>query len=367
MGRKNYYAAATVALIFIFVFSLRIYMSFQTPYFDDGEAYWNLMQAEHITEHGVPMFHDDLSYGGRDYVFNPVFHYLLAFFNLFLPITLVGKIIPNLMASLLVIIIYLIAKDISTDHVSAIFASIVAGFTSIFLSATVNSVSVYSLFFPLVFLALFCFIRLNNKKYAYAFILLIFLLSLTHTGTVIFIAGLLCYLALLKLENIENNNLEIQMILFSTFLFIWLQLIFFKKMFLFHGMNIIWQNIPTEIILNYYSDISLLTVLLSIGTIPLMYGIYSTYYYLFKSKDKRIYLLISFAMVVSLFLWAKIAEPLFGMIALGCIVSILFAMFYLHSWDYLKRTKFDKYKKIILITFFIALTLTVIVPALYNA
>ncbi len=367
MGRKNYYAAITVAIIFIFVLSIRIFMAYQTPHFNDGEAYWNLMQVEHIKENGLPMFYDDLSYGGRDYIFSPLFHYLLAFFNLFLPITLVGKIIPNLIASSLVIIIYYIAKEISTDYVSAIFAAIVSGFISIFMSSTVNTVSVYSLFFPMSFLAIFCFLRINHKKYAYAFIMLIFLLTLTHQGTIVLIAGLLVYLALLKLESIENNQIEMQIILFSTFLFIWLQLIFFKKMLIFHGPAIIWQNIPTEILSNYYSDTTLLTILLSIGTIPLMYGIYATYHYLFKIKDSRIYLLIGFAMTVSVFLWLKIVEPLFGMIALGIVTSILFSLFYLHSWDYLKKTRFDKYKKLILITFFIALTLTVIIPTLYNS
>ncbi len=367
MVRKNYYAAVTVAIIFIFVLSIRIYMAYQTPHFNDGEAYWNLMQAEHIKETGLPMFYDDLSYGGRDYVFSPLFHYMLAFFNLFLPITLVGKVIPNLIASTLVIIIYFIAKEISTDYVSAIFAAIVSGFISIFMSSTINTVSIYSFFFPLMFLAIFCFLRVNHKHYAYAFIILVFLLSLTHQGTIVFIAGLLVYLALLKLENIENNEFEMQMILFSTFLFIWLHLIFFKKMLLFHGFGIIWQNIPTEILRNYYSETTLLVVLLSIGTIPLMYGIYATYHYLFKIKDSRIYLLIGFAMTVSVFLWLKIAEPLFGMIALGIVTSILFSLFYLHSWDYLKKTRFDKYKKLILITFFVALTLTVIIPTVYNS
>ncbi len=89
-----------LALVFAFSLGVRLYFAFQSPTFTSGDAYFTIRQVEHIRQTGLPIFEDALSYGGRTYIFPPLFHYVLAFFNLFLPITIVGKLIPNIIASL---------------------------------------------------------------------------------------------------------------------------------------------------------------------------------------------------------------------------------------------------------------------------
>ena len=79
-------------LIFILTLSFRLYLAFQTPNYD-YDAYFNIKQIDEITNTGVPSFDDPLSYGGSTFVFSPVFHYLLAFFNLIFPSILVFKIL----------------------------------------------------------------------------------------------------------------------------------------------------------------------------------------------------------------------------------------------------------------------------------
>src|SRR3989344_5255894 len=102
-------------LIFIFIITLgaRLYLAYGTPYFSAGEAYFQLRQVEHIKSTGFPLYHDPLSYGGRTFVFLPLFQYVLAFFSLFMPLAAAAKIIPNLLASSMVIIAFLITRKLA--------------------------------------------------------------------------------------------------------------------------------------------------------------------------------------------------------------------------------------------------------------
>ena len=67
-------------LIFVFTLAVRLYYTFQTPYYDI-EGYYVIREVDHIQKSVTPMFKDDLSYGGRTLVFPPYYYYILFFFK----------------------------------------------------------------------------------------------------------------------------------------------------------------------------------------------------------------------------------------------------------------------------------------------
>jgi len=355
-----------LGLIFLIVLGARLYFAFQTPYFSDVRSYNVIRNVENIADHGIPLINDDLSFSGRETINLPLFSYFLSFFNIFMPVELVGKIIPNLLASLLVIIVFLIAKELTGNDISALFAALVSGFTPVWFK-TVNSISPYSLAFPMMFLMILCILRMKQIKYVYAFLILLLLVSITNYAIILLLLGILIYLLLIKIENIKIENKEIELFLFSIFFFVLLQFIAFKNMFLFHGSSVIYQNIPTEILNYYYSDINVILLITQIGAIPFMYGMYALVKYVFSLKNKNIYLFIGFTLSTAFLLWLKLIELHLGLICLGIIMSILFSLFYKRSRDYLNKTRFDKYKRIMLVAFFLTLSLTSIIPSLYAA
>ena len=103
--RRGYFILIQIIMI---VLAIRLYYSFQTPLFSDGNSFFALRQIESIKQTGMPFFQDTLSQGSRQFLFIPSFHYLFAFFSLMLPTALVGKVLSNILAVLLIIIIYLI-------------------------------------------------------------------------------------------------------------------------------------------------------------------------------------------------------------------------------------------------------------------
>ena len=96
-------------LLFFIILSARLFFVFQETGFG-YEAYNELRQTEHIKESGKPLFEDELSYSGRNFVFPPLFNYLLAMISSLFPLYLVAKIMPSIMFAGISIIIYLITS-----------------------------------------------------------------------------------------------------------------------------------------------------------------------------------------------------------------------------------------------------------------
>lgn len=353
-----------LALIFGLVLGIRLYFAFQTPYFSQ-DAYFNIRQVEHIRNTGWPLFKDDLSYSGRNFLFQPFFQYILAFFNLFMPLNLVCKILPNIFASCLIFIVYLIAKEITNSKSAALFSSFISGFIPIFFAETVNSVSVYSLVIPLIFFLIYLLIIINkNEKYIGYFIVAIIITALMHPSSFLLIIALLLYVLFIKLENLKQRRAELELIIFSTILVIWLNFIIYKNAFLIHGQFMIWQNIPKLLLDQYFSQLSILSALYYIGIIPLISGIYIIYKYIFKKKNRKIYLLMGFAISTLFLLWLKMIQLKTGLVFFGVILVLLFIKFYSDSLLFIEKTKLSGYKKLFIALLFLVFIFNSVIPTI---
>jgi len=356
-----------LALIFGLVLGMRLYFAFQTPYFSH-DAYFNIRQVEHIRNTGLPIFKDDLSYSGRNFFFQPFFQYILAFFNLFIPLNLVCKIIPNIFASLLVFITYLIVLEITKNKEAAIFSSFISGFIPIFFAETVNNVSAFSLIIPIMFFLVYSLIKINKgERYINFFLASILILALINASAILLVIGLLLYLLLLRIENLQQRKSELELIIFSTMFVIWFNFVIYKNAFLVHGPSLIWQNIPRELLNQYFLQLDILNAIYYIGVIPLLSGIYLIYKYTFKKKNRKIYLLMGFALSILFLLWFKLIPLKIGLIFLGVILVLLFGKFYSDSLLFINKTKFSNYKWIFAVLLFILFIFNSIIPTVSYA
>ncbi|MFC1801163.1 hypothetical protein ACFLZB_01770 [Nanoarchaeota archaeon] len=349
-------------VIFLLTFGTRLFLVLPAENFS-ANAYFDLRQVEHIKETGLPLYQDELSYGGRTLLFPPFFHYSLALFNIFLPLELVGKVIPNLMISCLVFVVYLIAKKLTKQKEAALFTAFISGFVPVIFAKTIFSVSIYCLILPLMFLGLYSLMNIDKKKYVYLSILIIVVLSLTSSMAVLLILGLLVYLVFSEVEILKRNRSETELIIFATFVFFWIQFLFYKNAFLSHGLALVWRNIPDQLLAQQFSSISIFSALIQIGFIPFICGIFIIYKYVLKEKNKYIYMYVSLAMVVTLLLWLRLIDPVMGLMFLGLSLTILFAQFFKMFFDYLKRTKFNRFKTGIIVVMVGIFVLTSVWPS----
>lgn len=328
--------------IFLFTLTLRLLLAFLIPNFT-YDSYFNLRQVQHIQETGLPLYQDPLSYGGRELIFLPFFHYIMAAFSFIIPLEIAAKILPNIFMSLLTIIIFYLSYKITENERASLASSLVVGILPILFFT--NSFGMESLFLPLVFFTLFCFLNLPLQKYLYLYLLSFVILCFTSPATFLIIIGMGIYLLLSYLENKKINEEEKEVLLFSLFIYLWVQFIFFKRVFLQEGISFIQQNVPIPILQNYFPQITILDSIGLVGVIPFLIGIYVVYHSLFQVKNRKVYVLISLVIATTVLSWLKLVRFNLSLTLFGITLTILFALFYQDLIQYIEKTKGLKWQK----------------------
>lgn len=360
MEKKESRALVSLVFIFIVVLLIRLVLALVIPNFT-YDSYFHLRQVEEVTATGLPKYEDHLSYGGRRLLFLPFFHYLMAFFHLFLPLELAAKIIPNILIASLTLITYLISKKITQDKTASLFSAFIAGFLPILYST--NDFGPESLFLPLNFLAIYAFFNIKEKKFLHLYVILFLILSFTSPATFLLIIGFAIYLLLSVLERKKIKREEVEVILFSLFFFAWAQFLFFKNLFVEEGISFIWQNVPPQIIKEYLPIVSITGALILVSIIPFLAGIFMVYRSLFQSKNEQSFLLISFAVSTTLLAWFRLIEFRLALAFFSIILAILFAQFYREFKMFMSKTRISNYQGAISLLLLILLSLTMIFPA----
>ena len=360
MKHKN---TIILGIIIAIVLVIRIFIAFQTQDLT-YDAYFTLRNIEHIKEQGVPLYQDDLSYGGRQNAFSPLYYYILTLFSFILPEIIVLKILPNIFAVSTIIVVYLFSKFLSKNEEASLIAAGASAIIPLFFSNTINNASIYTLVIPLFFLSLYYFLKtVSNTNNLWKFLTSITLLSLTHASSLILALGLLIYVLLLKIQGFKKSSKEPELLLFSIFLIIWANLTIYKRAITMHGSTVIYQNTPIQLILDIYKELTFVESLYWIGTIPLLFGVITIYDAVFGSRKKTITSLIAICITFFLLLWFKLINLYVGLMFLGITMSILSSGAISKTLIYAENLKF-KIAKPSLKILLIILILISFVPAI---
>ncbi len=346
--------------IVLFILAARLYFAFQTPYYTSDTAYLEVRSIESLQQ-GKLLWQDPLGSGGRTLVRSPVFDAILAFFAFFTPFAL--KIIPNIFASLLVIPAYLIAKKLTNNTPISLFSALLTGLVPAYFSHTFNHVSPHTLDITLFFFLAYAWLNTPSKPWIFTFLTTLLVFVFLSPLSIILVLSIGVYLALAALEQIKPTAAENELGLFSIFFTLWAQFILYKKLILFHGPSVIWQNIPKELLSTSYSNITILGAIAQIGIFPLVDGTYALYKTAFKEPRKETLLLLSITIVSALTLWLKLINITTGFMLLGATLAILFSKSLLLTKNYLNETKIRKYTPLIIIITAISAFATTAYPA----
>lgn len=351
-------------IIFLLVFSARAYISLKTNQFSDDDSYFALRQIENIKNTGKVIFEDDLSYGGRTYMFFPIFYYILGLVYFIVPSVISLKIFLNLMASLIVIGAYFISLELTKNKNISFLTALVSGFIPIYFKETVNTLSIFSIYVPLVFCAVYYMIKINkDKSYSTYFILVMAILILLSPLSIILILGFMLFLILSRLEKLKFAKFNLEIIIVSTFFYLWFNFILYKKAILFHGFKVIWQNVPKEDLIQYFSQVSIIDAVYQIGIIPFFLGIYASYAYTTKQRSLQTYIIVGIVLSLFFLLWFKLIPLITGLIFLGSILTLMLSKSLRLLYDYANKTKLSKYNILAIIAVLLIVVFTSIVPA----
>ncbi len=353
-----------LTLIILFTLLFRLYFAFSISGFSSDESYFHLRLINYIQEHKFIMFYDPLGYQGHEVYYPQLFHILMAIFS-FIPFFL--KIIPALIASSLVIVVYLIAKKITKDNTSSLLTAFLAAFIPIEIKNSVNQISVYTLIIPIILILYLSLISIEQKKYFNLFIILSFILPLFHPLSFLFIFSLIFYFILSNTESLFISKYRKEIIAFSFFLILIINFLIYKNIFLQYGLSSIWQNIPDPLFSQYFNNINILEAIYLMGALPIILGSLGIFFGLFKEKDDSIILLTA-AILATLFLLSiKVLNLQIGILFLSIFLVIISSLSILKINEYLKITKFSRFKNYLPFILILLIIVLAFIPSYFVA
>lgn len=376
MDKKQSYIL--LAILCIITIAIRLYFAFSTPYFSDDTSYYYLRQIEEIKEHAIPQFYDPLSFGGRLFIYPPLFQYLFALLTSFGSSWYLLKIIPNLFAASLIVIIFFLVQQLTKNEAIALFTACIAAFIPVYFVETVNALNPTVLSLPLTFLFLFCFYRIQEFRWRTACIFLLSILILLSPSVFLIIAGLLMSLFLQKIYGYQPKREEGELLFFGLLLSLWFYLLLYKRALVEHGIQILWQNIPPQLVDKYYYQITIISSVSHIGIVPLFFGLLVIYYCLFATKAelknseegklweeqrKKIFPIIGSVFVTTFLLWTKAIEWSLGLMYLSVFLVLLSGYGYMLFHVYIQKTKIRGWSNLIFSMVFFLFILSSVVPA----
>ena len=348
-----------IFIILIVNLSFRLFFVNSSEYLSSDFAYFHLRNLETIQSTGKLEF-DELSYGGRALIYPTFYYYFLAFFTFFWKASIVLKIIPEVLISLLPIIIFLIVKLIVKNPYISLFCSILASFIPIIVEKTLNQGSIYSITLPLIFLMFYSFLyTLRNKEKVYWFVILSFILPFVHPSVFVFVVSMIFYSILLISESMPFKGLKREMILFSSFILILIQFIIYNKAFNEYGINFISGNLPTGLVINNIYTFS--DVLTYIGVAPLIFGAIGIYLGMFRYRKNSVFLFTSVILSIISLLVLKLIDFYIAMMFIGLSLCIFSGVAFKQFFIYLDVTKLYRFRNLLII-FIISIAVLSIYP-----
>ncbi len=337
-----------LGVIFVLVFALNVVFSLQTSGFSSDESYWHSRNIEAIRSGARPLFDDPLAWGGRQVTFSPLYEYLVTVLSLAFPLVTGIKVVNAFFASLLCIVVYLLAFRLTKNHVFSLFTSLLSAIVPVWVQETLNTLSPLALVVPLVGFLLYCLLRIHERSWLNAYIFFVAVVAFLHPLSLLFAASLVVYLVLQRIVRGNHDQYVVEASLFSVLLIVWAQLLLYKKLLFQHGTAVIWQNIPSELVSQIFGKITVLGAIGSFGVFPVLVGAYLTYKYVFRVSNKELSLVMSLGLASGFLLFFRLLKPIVGLVFLHLSTMILFSYGLLLLWNYLEQTRVSKWRSVIL-------------------
>jgi hypothetical protein len=344
------------------LFWIRMELSTSTPALS-YDSYLTVRNVEHIHDTGSPLRDDQFSITGQKRISNPIFDYFLAGLIFISPA--MYKVLPNLFMILLLIPVYFITRRITGSPITSFMAVLLAASGPIVFASYLNTPSEA----PLAIFLFLAIIAMLHDPDSHLFTIILFTILLTFLSPVIFILALtlLTIIIILRVEGFGIDPRINELFFFTLLLAVWFYVIIFKEALFSQGVQVIWQNLPTELANISFGNITLLTTLYGLGVVTFLLGTFGMYHALFENRERNSYAIVASALAVTVALLLQIIPVEFGLVLLTLFLSVMAAYGLLITLRYMRRTKtpWIVYPFVaILGVFFI---FSAILPALVNA
>ncbi|GEM_PF-5585289 len=322
-------------ILIIAIFGIRLWYSLNTPGFSSDESYFHVRQIESILSTGLPFWHDTLAWGGRQIIFSPVYDYFLAGFAYLFGTNLGLTLGSELIAALLSLVVAFLTYKITTRAQLSLLAGTIMAVTPVWIEHSLNQLWPQSLTILLLAVLLLVF----ETPHAYW---VATLAAFTHPLSTVWIAVSAGIILLIWLA--QTNNSTILKTGIISFIIAIINFVLWLPALMLHGINII-NTIPQSLAAELIGTASVLSIIISIGVIPVLGATITTYSELFNSRSKNLVKPISLAIMCAALLMSPLGPKpeIITLLSIGLI--ILFVAWSEQAIKYWKSTRLAPYTK----------------------
>ncbi|MFW6378731.1 MAG: hypothetical protein ACOCZV_01800, partial [Nanoarchaeota archaeon] len=270
------------------------------------ESFYTMRQIDHIKETGTPVLYDDQSYQGRTHVSHLLFYYLMAGLSLIAPGLILFKFAGILFSTIIMFLVYIISKRLFKKDWVAFFLTIIAAFTPTLFISQLNKLLPETFFVLLYLLIIMLFFTSSRRSSMVWFIILMILATLTSPLSLVLIAGFLIYFLLVRFEGMPLRRKELEVLMFSGLFAVWYHLVLYKKLISLHGLQVISQSVPQDLLLNMFAGLNVALIISFVGVPLIGLGLTGIYYLLFERRNKKLLLLTAMTFAFGLSTWLGI-------------------------------------------------------------
>ncbi|MGM5481438.1 MAG: hypothetical protein ACQESE_03430 [Nanobdellota archaeon] len=349
-------------LIIIVMVVLQTYFVLQTDA-PSYESFYSMRQVEHIKETGLPIINDEQSYQGRMHVSYLFFYYVLAALSLIAPGFVLFKFFGILLSVLVTFMIFLLAKHLFSKDWIALFLAVIAAFTPTLFVSQINTLVPETLFVLIFLLVIMTFFTSSKRSSMMWFIILMILATLISPLSLVVITGFLFYFLLLRIEGMTVRKKELELLLFSGLFAIWYHLVLYKKLISLHGLQVISQSVPQELLLSMFKGLNVPLIIGFVGVPLIGLGLSGIYYLLFDKRNKKLLLLTAMTFAFGLFTWIGFI-PLATGLLYATVTLVLISGHTIQRLNSMFEKTIVPKTKIVVFVFFILILLLSFIPLL---
>ncbi len=248
MKKKNSYTYIVLVAIFFAALSIRLLpvVTYDNPIGID--AYYHIRITEYTLSNGL-MVYDPLSFGGRQHLYPPGMHVMLAAFSILFqaPVEIVAQIIPTIIGAFSIVLVFLISKKMHTDDKIALLSAFLLAFVPVHIWKTSSNVLTSAVDMTILLAAVYFLLNKDYLKYLLSVLILaIFSPFIAFFAVLLGVSG----------TNILEKGTRYRKLIFGVFI---AALIFFVALFPVFGSVYVTKDLPPELSSDMYSkDLSTL-------------------------------------------------------------------------------------------------------------
>ncbi|MAG47731.1 hypothetical protein CL617_03925 [archaeon] len=337
-----------VILLFLLSLSFNLFYGLSNEHFFGSDSYSHLRIINNYVQDGSILTYDELSFSGRDVNYPQLFHFFISVF-LFLPFYL--KIIPALLIASLVIIVYFLSKELTRNETASVISALLIAFSPLVLKSTLNQISPLHLILPLMFLMFYLLIKIEDKRYFNLFLFLVFFIGLIHPISIIFVLGLVFYMLLLNIDNSFLDNRRKELIIFTFFLIAFVNILIYRKSFIFHGFNYVTRDSITSMNSAFLASFNIFTDFFGLGLIVFILGVVGLFFGYYNQKNNIIVLLSGFIITTLLMGILNLINVDLILLILAITFTVTSSLAIVRLLNYLKITKAARFRNYFIFLF----------------